>query len=773
MVLFLGGKHAVKRTLTAALLLTAAIFLVFGGSLGNSFVHDDHPMVERNPVIRTLDPVQHLQGDFWSGRETSFAYFRPVVTWSLAWNYLLHGGEAAGYHATNLLIHACCALLLFLILLKFGKPELAWLGAALFALHPIQTEAVVWVVGRTDLMATMFLLLAALLHARLPDRPSRRDLPAIALVLSALSAALLSKETAVTFPALAFGLDLGLCRARGLAWRDALRALWGRMYRLGALYILLIAIYLIVRFMVVGRLIETEHLEEAAGFNPLLGASTGSRLLTSVNIFGRYAGLIFFPVRLSVDYMVDVVPVVENFASASFMLPMLAMLVLLVSALFLARRSPAAIFGLLAAAGSYLLVSNVLFASPVVMAERMMNLSMAGVATLIGAGLLLIVERAIPEGRRRAALVVLFLIVLTPLAARSWLRTSDWKDDFTLFSSAVEATPRSAQSWHNLGYQYISRKEYGPALDAIDRALEIHPTFLQPQLNRLAIQRRTGHLAEAEQSARRVMAEFPQSGAARLEIVRILTLRAGNLESRGETEAGQSLREEAVGIAHAAAAEEAAQASPGARAVLLQAAAENLALLGRSAEAERAFLEAVAAAEEEIGAVSEAADGVRAVAHAAAADFFRRSGRSWEAAGHFAAAGDVAERAGQPETASRFFLDAAELASAARRHLEALELYDKLLAIDPESERARHGRARARLATGDAAGAEEDLQLLLAGDPTGRKAAAIWTDLAVAAAMREQFQEAGERLGLALEFDPGYAGALRLRDALDDQRGSQ
>jgi tetratricopeptide (TPR) repeat protein len=757
-----------KPGLLAALLLTAAVMLVFGRSIGHGFVYDDHQMVERNPVVRTLDPVTHLKGDFWSRREASFAYFRPLVTWSFAWNYMLHGNEPGGYHLVNLLLHSCCALLLFLILRRFDPPVVAWLGSALFVLHPIQSEPVVWIAGRTDLMATMFLLLAILLHSRLPDRVSPRDLPRIALVLSAAAAGLLSKETAVTFPALAFGLDLGLLRARGLGWRESLRGLWVRVSRIGPLYILLIAGYLVLRFIVVGRMIESEHVEGATGFNPLLGAAMGSRLLTAVNVFGRYAGLLFYPAKLSVDYMVGVVPVLQSAASASFLLPLALLLAVAACSFYFASKSPAALFGLITAGGSYLLVSNIFFPSPVVMAERMMNLSMAGIATLVAAALIYVLDTIVPECRRRAALIALFIVLLAPLAARSWVRTGDWKDDFALFSSAVRATPRSAQSWHNLGYQYLERKEYAKALEAFDRALEIHPGFLQAHLNRLSVLRRTGYLAEAEKSARGVVADFPKSGEARLELVRIMTLRAGRLESRGEIESGQDLRTEAVDIALSAASEAAAEASPGARAVLLQAAAENLEELGRDAEAERAFKDAVAAAEEDSGAISEAAEGLRAVVNGAAAAFYRGSGRPWEAAAHFMAAAEAARRAGEREVAAGLYLDAAESASTAGRMAEALQLYDRLLEIDPESERARHGRARARLATGDAAGAEADLQLLLAAEPAGRKAAAIWTDLAVAAGMLGHYGEATARLDRALAADPGYEGAVRLRQALSD-----
>jgi tetratricopeptide (TPR) repeat protein len=89
--------------------------------------------------------------------------------------------------------------------------------------------------------------------------------------------------------------------------------------------------------------------------------------------------------------------------------------------------------------------------------------------------------------------------------------------------------------------------------------------------------------------------------------------------------------------------------------------------------------------------------------------------------------------------------------------------YDRLLAESPESQRARHGRARARLQLGDAAGAEEDLRRVLAQEPTGVAAAAAWTDLAVVATLQRDWSEAELRLDNALEFQPDFPEALYRR----------
>jgi tetratricopeptide (TPR) repeat protein len=762
------GSSILRPVVLATVFLTVAVFLVFGQSLKNEFVYDDHQLVERNPVIRTLDPATHLGGDFWARRESAFAYFRPVVTWSLALNRATLGTEPWGFHLVNLLVHAASATLLFMILRRFGEPAVAWLGAAIFAIHPVQAEAVVWVVGRTDLLATFFLLLAVLLHIKIPDRPATRDLPRIAAVIAALSAALLSKETAVTFPALAFGADLALYRRARSSWSEASGRLWSRLVRLGVLYVLVIVAYLVIRFAVVGHLVDSASMDVTGELNRLLEASPGVRLLTAVNIMGRYLLLALFPVKLSADYMVDVVPLVAVVSSPAFLLPLVAVLATVAGALLLARRDPAALFGGIAAGGTYLLVSHLFFPGPIVMAERMLYLSMTGIAALLAAGLLLLFKAL---GARRygpAAAVVLSLAVLLPLGLRAYLRTLDWKDDLTLFTATVEAAPRSAQGWLNLGFEQLESGELEAAVDSFDRSLEINPSSFQARLNRLGALRRMGHYSEAADDARQLAADHRQSGEAKLELVRILSGRAERMESRGELESGRLLREEASGLSIAAADE----GSAATRAVFLQVAANNLFALGRVAEAESALLGAVAAAEEEAeagGAVDEASEGIRTVVLAAAAAFYRNTGRLPEAAEHFERAAEAAGQAGQSDVRLRMLLEAAETEMAAGRRPEALPIYDRLLAAEPGNERARHGRARARLATGDATGAEKDLTMLLDGRPTGRRASAIWTDLAMASTMKRDFQGAMDRLTNAIEADPANTEAARLLEALERQ----
>lgn len=412
----------------AALVLVLA---VHGGTLRNDFVFDDHKLVEANPVVRTLNPVTHLSSSFWSRWEMGSDYWRPVVTMSLALDRAVWGEAPWGFHLTNLLLHAAAVFLLFLLLRGLGGTLPAAVGAALFAVHPVQVESVAFVLGRTDLLAVVFLLLAALAYR------AGRHLAALA----AFAGALLSKESAVTFPALALGIELA--RSGGTSWSGALADRLGPFLRRIAPYLALVAVYLLLRYAVLGVLLGTPATPEVSWRNPVVGAPLGARWLTAVDVAARYVLLVLFPLTLSVEYGHDVVPLLRSAASPSFLVSAGVVLAALGAVAWLARRSPLGRFGAAAAAGSYLLMSHLLFPAPIIMAERVLYLPLVGVAALAAAAASGVASRLGGERGRRAVIAAAVLLAV-PLAARSFARVADWRDDLTLYEATTRDAPRAA-----------------------------------------------------------------------------------------------------------------------------------------------------------------------------------------------------------------------------------------------------------------------------------------------------------------------------------------
>src|SRR5258708_38363978 len=170
-----------ERSRVALLVVVAA--LAYWNTLLNSFTLDDTVYIFKTPAVTSFSASRLFEPTKANN------IFRPVTFATFALNWAVDGGHPFGYHLVNLLLHAAVSFLLYLVLCLLLEPlprarTAAFAAAWLFALHPIHTEAVASVVGRSELLAAGFLLLAWLLH--LYDRPI------LALVCFAL--AMLSKE---------------------------------------------------------------------------------------------------------------------------------------------------------------------------------------------------------------------------------------------------------------------------------------------------------------------------------------------------------------------------------------------------------------------------------------------------------------------------------------------------------------------------------------------------------------------------------------------------
>ncbi|XP_055542492.1 protein O-mannosyl-transferase TMTC2 [Wyeomyia smithii] len=181
-------------------------FALYVNTLSAGFVYDDRRAVLGNPdVLSSTAWYQMLHNDFWGTPLTdsgSHGSYRPLCVASFKINYLLDGFKPVGYHLVNVLLH-CVATVLVVRLARHIIPSRygAAIAGLLFAAHPIHTEAVAGVVGRADLTACVFYLLALLAYIRHIHWRQCTDLRhwlALGFTILLATAAVLCKETAVT-----------------------------------------------------------------------------------------------------------------------------------------------------------------------------------------------------------------------------------------------------------------------------------------------------------------------------------------------------------------------------------------------------------------------------------------------------------------------------------------------------------------------------------------------------------------------------------------------
>ena len=199
-----------------AVAIAVVVVVVFGRGLNGPFIFDDHNAIVDNPHTRTLWPIT----DAISAPDQSTVDGRPVVALSLAVNFAIGRLDPWGYHAVNIAIHALCAVALFGVLGRItGRRGLALAVAAIWAVHPLHTESVTYIVQRSELMMTLFYLLTVYSCLRgFSSKRGRRAWFTVAIVCCALGMA--SKEVMVSVPIFVLLLDRAMASG---SFRQALR----------------------------------------------------------------------------------------------------------------------------------------------------------------------------------------------------------------------------------------------------------------------------------------------------------------------------------------------------------------------------------------------------------------------------------------------------------------------------------------------------------------------------------------------------------------------
>ena len=198
----------VSRVLAGALIV-AAVLVSYLPVLHAGYIIDDDTYVTANPQMRDLAGLKRI----WSDLSATPQYY-PLVFTSFWIENQIWGQRPAGYHITNVVLHALNALLVWILLQSLGIPG-AWLAAALFALHPVQVESVAWIAERKNVLSAAFYFLSLLAYFRwrplaAEDSEGSGGSGLYILSLTLFLLAMLSKTATVTLPAVILLLVWGM-----------------------------------------------------------------------------------------------------------------------------------------------------------------------------------------------------------------------------------------------------------------------------------------------------------------------------------------------------------------------------------------------------------------------------------------------------------------------------------------------------------------------------------------------------------------------------------
>jgi len=424
------------------LAVAASAVVVYVGALGNRWAWDDIPIIVYNPLLLSPSAIWRAFLAPYSPPQLGAGLYRPLAIASYALDLRISGGATVWFHAVNGMWHAGASVAVALLARRLSSDRAALVAGLLFATHPVHVEAVANVVGRAELMAALFALLAVY-AALVADQPWWS--------LAALAGGLLSKENAAVVPGLviwAWVLGLAHPTRRRVA-----------QYVTG--WIGLALVYGVVRWSVLHAYAAIYNIAPV-----FVGADPLAIRWTAVAAFADVARLLVFPATLRVDYSPAERTLVDSPFDVRFVAG-LACVALWVGLVYLAwrrgRKVEAWALGWIGIALSP--VANLLFPVGVLVAERTLYLPSAGLALALGAWL--------PTAAPRAWLAVAVALAVAG-GVRAAVRVPVWRDEATVVLSEFQDSPRSFDGPARMVRLYLSRHQPEKALAAFRIAERIY-----------------------------------------------------------------------------------------------------------------------------------------------------------------------------------------------------------------------------------------------------------------------------------------------------------
>lgn len=449
--------------LAIALALFLGTLALFAQSVGFDFIHfDDRRYVTENPWVARGLTRETLR---WAFTTFYFSNWHPLTWLSYMLDFELYGLEPAGFHVTNVLLHAANVTLVYRVLRRAsGRTWPSVLTAALFACHPLHVEVVAWIGQRKELLGAFFGLLAIDAYVSWVQRGGGWR---YALVAVWMGLALMAKPMWVSLPVLLLLLDVWpLSRLRvapSAAPRSGGAALRVRLIEklpLAALSLTSSALTVIAQGLAM----------EASG-----SVGLQARVANAAVAYGAYLEKTLWPAELSVLYPHPYLPGGTPLAAGEIAAS--AVLLVGISAIAIAARSrPYLLVGWLWFVASLVPVIGIVQVGWQAMADRYTYVPHVGLFMAFAWA----AEDTLRSLReRRPAVAKLFAGVLVFLVAGCAVRTAHWtavwRDTTTLYRNSISSTPDSHWLRFNLGNRLLERGEHAEALEHYEAALRLRP----------------------------------------------------------------------------------------------------------------------------------------------------------------------------------------------------------------------------------------------------------------------------------------------------------
>ncbi|MCL4353828.1 tetratricopeptide repeat protein [Patescibacteria group bacterium] len=456
-------------------------FIVYGLSLFNGFVWDDEEQVTANSIIQHLSNIPYLfaTSTFNNGGASGLSglYYKPLMPVSFALNYAIWQGHPFGFHLFSLALHILNTFLVFILFKKLFSwkgfnyaNSISFLLALLFLVHPANVESVSYIASTQELLYTFFTLICVIVSLTyfLDNKTSFKIL---LFINAAILLSLLSKESGIISIPLVIMLSF--------------------LFKKKKLYVIASSavtflIYLTLRFAV-----AKTPIFNSKSIVPIAQADFPTRLKTVPYELFSYIRLLFFPK----DLFVAQYNVIKSISDPRFYLCLAACLIFFSILIIFYRRIKSRLylfflFWFIFAIG---IVLNI-YPLDMTIAERWLYGPMIALLGMIGTVILFCAKK---DNRIIVWFSILCLFVIPLFAARSLIRSIDWKSDFSLFSHDIKYSGNSFEAQNNLGVALFRKGKFKDAKIHFEKSIALSPKWWTSYNNLGVVYEREDNLPKA------------------------------------------------------------------------------------------------------------------------------------------------------------------------------------------------------------------------------------------------------------------------------------
>jgi tetratricopeptide (TPR) repeat protein len=471
MLKFLKGVYLEKENLNKFLIIGVITIFVYLNSIFNPFIWDDLSLIKENYLIKNLKNFFiFFKTDLYKGVNSTSTFYRPLQALSYALIYRFFKLSPIPYHLLNIFLHTGCAILIFVLLRDIYGEKISFFVSLLWAIHPVNTEAITYISGTADPLFLFFGLLGIYFYNK-----NFKILSYFSFIIS-----LLSKETSVLILPIFFLYQYCSYRLNKNQIKNYI------------IITLIFLIYFILRQTILnfGKAVPEDIFLH--------------RFYTSFKSFLIYISILLFPFILSMERHI---PYIKTFKDIDFIAGFIFFLAFLYF-LWRKRDDRKILFG-----GTLFLINFIFHSNTIIplngnLREHWMYLGSTGFFIYF----IILLEKIKKEKLKIALTIIIFSLY----GVRTISRNYDWKDPENFYLKSIKYFPNSPKLWNNLGTVYYEKNMYDKAIECFKKSFSISNISIKPLLGLCKSYFMAGNYNEAEKYCQVVLKRNPKDATAYL-----------------------------------------------------------------------------------------------------------------------------------------------------------------------------------------------------------------------------------------------------------------